>query len=115
MATTPKLLFTGYCPNAEAAATAVTGQPNVPVSTRWDCKLIVYNSGAAARTVTLGWHSSNAALVVADYLINAESLGSKEVREFGIRFIPAGYYLRAGQGTADADVQIQVWGEEVDV
>jgi len=114
MATTAKLLATGSAPNAQGALTIVNGANNVPTGKHWIAKVVVYNSGAASRTVTCGWHSSNAALVVGDYLINAEALASKERREFGIRIIPSGYYFRASQGTADADVQVEIIGYEED-
>lgn len=115
MATVPKLLGIGSFPNAQGAATVVDGVNTVPASKRWDCKVIVYNTGASARTVTCGFTDSGSALAVGEFLINSETLASKARQEFGIRFIPAGYVFRAGQATADADVQWEIWGEEVDV
>ena len=115
MARTPKNLLNGTLPSAEAAITVVNGANAVPSAKNWQAKVVVYNTGASARTVTVGYHPTDATIVAGEFLLSAESLASKERREFGIRFYPAGYTFRGSQGTADADIQVEIHGEEVDV
>lgn len=114
MAETFKQLGTGVMAASEAAATVVNGLNTVPASTRWNCKVIIYNTGGSARTVTCGFHPSDASLVAGEYLLNAESLATKERREFGLRSFPTGYVFRANQA-AGTDVQWEIVGYEVDV
>ena len=103
-------LGSGSAPNAEGAGTVVDGVNTVPASKKWEAKVIVFNTGSAARTVTCGFTDSGAALVVGEYLMVSESVASKERREFGIRGYAAGMVFRIGQGTADADVQWEIHG-----
>ena len=107
-------LGSGSAPNAQGAATVVDGVNTVPASKLWEAKVIVFNTGSSARTVTCGFTDSGSALAVGEYLMNAESMASKERREFGIRGYAAGFVFRLGQGTADADVQWEIHGIESD-
>lgn len=113
MATTAKLLGTGVMAAAEAAATVVNGVNTVPALKHWIAKVVIYNTGATSRTVTCGFHSSNAALVAGDYLMNAETMLTKERREFGIRILSSGFVFRANQAVG-TDVQWEIIGYEED-
>lgn len=113
MATTAKMLGEGVMAAAEAAATVVNGVNTVPASKHWIAKIILYNTGGSSRTVTCGFHPSNAALVAGEYLMLAEVMLTKERREFGIRILPSGYVFRANQA-AGTDVQWEIIGYEED-
>ena len=110
-----KQLGYGSAPNSEGAATVVQGVGTVPAGKRWNAKVIIHNTGGSSRTVTCGFHPSDTSLVVGEFLLSAESLSSKARQEFGIRSMPAGYVFRMGQATADADVQWEIVGYEVDI
>ena len=113
MATTAKLLGQGVMAASEAAGTVTNGANTVPSSKHWIAKVILYNTGSSTRTVTCGFHPSNAALVAGEYLMYAEDMVTKERREFGIRIWPTGYVFRANQGSG-TDVQWEVVGYEED-
>jgi hypothetical protein len=104
----------GYLPNAEAAITVVDGANVVPAGKHWIAKVVVYNTATASRTATVGYKSSNATLVVGNFLWKGESLNAKENREKGIRMFPSGYYFRGASGDANADIQVEVIGYEED-
>lgn len=113
MATTAKLLGRGNMAASEAAATVVAGANTVPSSKHWIAKVVLYNTGGSTRTVTCGFHASDASLVIGDYLMLSESMLTKERREFGIRILPTGYVFRANQASG-TDVQWEIIGYEED-
>lgn len=113
MAETMKLLGRGVMAAAEAAATVSDGLNAVPTGKRWNAKVIVYNTGSSARTVTCGFATTDVALAAGKYLMNAESLASKARTEFALRSYEAGYTFRANQASG-TDVQWEVVGWEED-
>ena len=114
MAQTFKLLGEGVMAASEAAATVVNGVGTVPANTRWIAKVIIYNTGTTTRTVTCGFHPSDASLVAGELLLSAESIAGKVRREFGIRSFPAGYVFRANQASG-TDIQWEIVGYEENV